>query len=486
MNGIISNINQGKLDLRVENEIKSFKFKQTKKNSIKSNDLKIGLNVNIEINPLTNLYEVKEILGEVIVENNDKVMVIMSTGNQTVNVMPIRILDIDKTYILSTKFAKDKWTDRLVHYLEKKNKKYEIVDISPEEEMDVNKLQEKIMKIVKDKKNCYLNITGGQKFYTSACERVIMSNEDIKRVYIDGHSKKIYVDNDYKNLKCDFNLENILNIYGYTHIKEDTKTWELNNSDAFRLKKYYNIGNRYIKESEISNLLLEKKSVKQNEIYRFYNNLDSLYRQKSCLDKELLLTFESLYSKFNCHYKEQIKQSQIESSAKSQDFQIKKLMNVAKINSNDDKDLFGEIINHDKGSFFEKMVLAQIMNILEKDNELKQRVTKVYTSVKTLKLQSEKGEIESEYDIVILTNYGTLIILEVKTGVYNGDHAKGKEYGAITKSGPYGKSVIVGPLVSRLKSQNDKLSSHKKVCEQIGIPYLQFDELHKGLKKLLK
>ncbi len=47
---------------------------------------------------------------------------------------------------------------------------------------------------------------------------------------------------------------------------------------------------------------------------------------------------------------------------------------------------------------------------------------------------------DAEYDLVIVTSYKTLLLVEMKSGEFETDTARGKEHGAYQKSGPYGKS----------------------------------------------
>ena len=141
------------------------------------------------------------------------------------------------------------------------------------------------------------------------------------------------------------------------------------------------------------------------------------------------------------------------------------------------------------------MLLVKTLEAIKNNEKLKNGIVGVYTSVKTVQNDNTEGApTESEYDLVITTTKGTLIILEAKTGRYEGDTAKGKEYGAISKSGSYGKSPVIGPLIDRFLNSNGTkkvsylpgiIENHENVCKNTGIKYIRFDKIEKELEKMI-
>lgn len=105
------------------------------------------------------------------------------------------------------------------------------------------------------------------------------------------------------------------------------------------------------------------------------------------------------------------------------------------------------------GYLFEWMVAAAIIEEIEKDKRLKDSVSQVYHSVKTKKIAS-KEKPDAEHDIVIVTKFGTLIIIELKTYEFSGDIAQAQEGLAYKKSGPYGSAMIIGPLFTSMVKIN--------------------------------
>ncbi len=70
------------------------------------------------------------------------------------------------------------------------------------------------------------------------------------------------------------------------------------------------------------------------------------------------------------------------------------------------------------------------------DNQLRNSIAEIYHSVKTKKLNSSEKH-DAEHDIVIVTKFGTLILIELKTYEFSGDLAQAQQGLAYKKSGPY-------------------------------------------------
>lgn len=143
------------------------------------------------------------------------------------------------------------------------------------------------------------------------------------------------------------------------------------------------------------------------------------------------------------------------------------------------------------GIAFEKMVVSEVMRILQEREDLRERVCGVFYSVKTRKKGIQVSDRhDAEYDLVIVTRYGTLLLVEMKSGEFETDTARGKEHGAYQKSGPYGKSVIVGPMLSFLEGKeyhwvSRTIRDQKVKCEQAGLDYCYFDKIEEYLERKL-
>ena len=227
MKGIILNFIQGKAKIDVDGEIKDYNIKQSKKNELRSEDIQSGMEVEFEFNTTISKYEVTKVLKKNAIVTKEKIMIVMSTGNQSVNAIPLDVLGIKKVVILSTSFSSAKgYTKNLINFLKMQKIAYYVIDLSREEESDIDILAKKIEAVYLDLNSdtCYLNITGGQKLYVLACS--IVKNklgDNIKTIYLDIHETLMHIDNIKKKYVSKLSLNDILCLYGYTYIKEDAR-----------------------------------------------------------------------------------------------------------------------------------------------------------------------------------------------------------------------------------------------------------------------
>lgn len=148
------------------------------------------------------------------------------------------------------------------------------------------------------------------------------------------------------------------------------------------------------------------------------------------------------------------------------------------------------------GEFFEKMVTAEVCK-LKDDPEAWQNIHEIWRNVKTKKIGNENQGNDAEYDVVIVTKFGTLILIEVKSAVFDNKIAKGQERDVFKKSGPYGKATIVGPLLREMLNTKAEERKEKypfvtktfyaqaEKVESAGMTYWCFDEICKKLKNEL-
>ena len=500
MKGIVLNFIQGKAKIDTNGEIKDYNIKQSKKNEIRAEDIQIGMEVEFEFNNTISKFEIVKVLKKNAITTKEKIMIIMSTANQTVNAIPIDILGIKKVVILSTTFASQKgYTRNYVNYLKKKKIAYYIIDLSREEETDVSILAKKIENIYSDLNNesCYLNITGGQKLYVLACSEVAKkTNENISTIYLDIHETTMHVDNSKRKYVANLTLEEILLLYGYTYIKEDAKEWNVNDLKKDVLTKLLQFSNKYINDDSVSKKFFSldnsissessKLKIISNNFIHLLKNIEDLNINEDVIDP-----IKKANKIFLDNYGEKINDKAIHVDREKLTLD---LLNLVGLNKHKLVEVFGTEKNLDTGNLFEKMLLVKVLEAVNTNNKLREEIIGIFTSVKTIQNETINTPTESEYDMVLISKRGTLIILEAKTGKYEGDTAKGKEYGAITKSGPYGKSSFVGPLINRFLNDDGTkkvsyissvIENHENVCKNTGIKYIRFDNISQELERLI-
>lgn len=498
MKGILIEYSQGIGKIDIDGVVKEYRIKQSKKNEIRAENLEENSIVEFDINPLTGRYEIKGILEKNAITGNRNIMVVMSTGNQTVNAIPVDILNIDEVIILNTNFSKKRgFTKNLVDYFKRKKINFQVIHVDEVEEVNVNLLANKIKTLTENTKQdrCYINITGGQKIYAVAAAKALENFEKNKNflLYLDAHNNFMYVNEEKKKYDSQLNLEDILNLYGYTYIKSDSIKWNYKDLEKHSLIQLNKLVNKFINDDNISKKFFVSKTLnEQNNIKRLYKNLERTLESLEELELD-----NSLYRNYMNQFKK-IYRDEIDSpfEYKEKENQVKELLKVVNLNTKVLEGEFGEEKNPSIGGLFEKLVLSKVLKSIEGNDELKKNIKEIYTTVKTVKNEGDitKNSFESEYDVVLVTTKGTLLILEVKSGKYDGDTVKGKEYGAISKSGPYGRSAIVGPLINRFidKNGNSKVEyvsstiiNHENVCQNTGIKYIRFDNIEESIKSLI-
>jgi len=149
------------------------------------------------------------------------------------------------------------------------------------------------------------------------------------------------------------------------------------------------------------------------------------------------------------------------------------------------------------GVLFEWMIAALIMELIKTNEVVKNNISEIHINVGTQRSDDPEAKQDSEFDLVITTRFGTLILFEMKTHDFSGDVAKGKEGAAYKKSGPFGKAVIIGPIMNdmihinvRKEKEYDhyidrKTQDQEKTASQNNIQYWYLDDVKGKLMKEL-
>ncbi len=486
-------------------------------------------------------------------------MIIMSTGNQTVNIIPAMQLNIKVIIILTTNFMK-KDTEYLIDVLKKYNFIVKQEEVENDVEHDPIKIENLIkVVIIKNKlTSVYININGGQKYYPMGAYGILKDYKQdviIKLVYMDIHTRNILITN--QNLlqeepiltESKLLLNDILKLYGY-EIKKNGRSEKIkidsDNIVSQNIKKIINyyltndlFREIFIRSSDRKNNLDEKILAERIKKFLSYykpdlNNMqltdigyESLEMDIQSLSHPKLSNYDvnkilnrisnksEIFNKYwNCVKKSIIDYVLTEAHLNDPDinnFQIYDgIINLEmqkEINSifsdiggsvtfsYPDKGVFKKDIKFQEkiGDTFEEMVLYEVLSVIKSNIEIRNKIFEIYKNVETVKLGMNTKLNESEYDIVIVTTYGTLIILEMKAGYFDSDTITSKDYGAYKKSGTYGKSALIGPIIDKLKKDDGTLfdfvpfaiKAHENKAKLNSIEYVQFDKIEEYLSKTI-
>jgi len=493
----------------------------------------------------------------------DFVMFCNSTGNQTVNILPVLQLCCKQAVIISTQYTEESGlTQRLIRILQNRDIKTEKIIISKDEEKNLNELTNKLIHYSKNYPKIVWNISGGQKIPASAMictfqKRITEGFRDDIVTYTEANPPEIwYFDSTYKNYhersSVFLNLKEFLYLFGYEKISGDKLYPEPSEevrqnlkigkkgleyfkvSETFR-EAFFNYMRSPICKSNIRELI--KKTL--NELKPEFNNLTISKTGYEDLEKKIESIFSSLHkvkSKEDCvrlikplklitkpkeiydGYWNSIKKTVIENTIKKLEMEeVELISSSAKSVYIDEllsqiKDIGGSVdyISEplykrnipsfssfkSNGILFEWMVAAAILDELGKNEKIKNSISEIYHSVKTKKLNAEEKP-DAEHDIVIVTRFGTLILIEIKTYDFSGDLAQAQGGLAYKKSGPYGTAIIIGPLISSIVKTdpqgrkkfppyiNDIIKTQEETARQNNIEYYYLDKIPDMLKKKL-
>lgn len=399
-------------------------------------------------------------------------VVICSTLNQMVNYVVIKQHNIKNVYNIRMKdnfgsFNYDEWDENLKEVINSYEINFpkECIKFGENEIINHNQIKNKLVKKFggetaqgykcKFKKEKILwNITGGQRHFVMAITDYVYNNrpEDVI-VYFEGDKEKMYYYTKDNINEKDIYIENkypmsislALKLMGFKMEKESIEN----------TSEYYKFLISNTKNNEMAYEKIEQE-------YNWYNDFYDLYKESKTLRKFFIISnriknFKSEDKKINKTILD-IVEEQINS-----EYIKKQVINEV------DKKKFSEVFGkerfnilrrsleaYDKNKVFgyilERMTFYTIIKQLKKDNSLMEKVADIDLSVKVRdEYASSTKKTTDEFDILIVTKKGKVIMLECKSGGMTGDNAKSHNYSTYAIAGVYGKPVLISPLLKSEK-----------------------------------
>lgn len=120
------------------------------------------------------------------------------------------------------------------------------------------------------------------------------------------------------------------------------------------------------------------------------------------------------------------------------------------------------------GYILEYMALSELIKVLESDNNLADQFLEIGHSIKP---EGEQDQF-CEFDLVLLTKGGQILIIECKSGHMDSDVSKARIYTTYAAAGVYGKPILITPLLKeeleKAKKHNLKNENYKYILKAIG------------------
>ena len=380
-----------------------------------------------------------------------------STLNQMVNYIPLVMNEFKfkdfYTVTLYNKNSKEKvkenkkWDENLQETLDKNIITFNEIKIEQNEFLKVSKTTQAFDDALKNK-NVFWNLTGGQRPFVLAVLEYVKDKPEHYVAYLEGTTGQMSVKSARKEILIPYSLpkgskiETALKLMGFKaqstlSIKESTKEEQL-----FWINFYEIYKDTASKLRE--NLVLLNKKKKENGTYF------------TPLDKEAFW---------------------------SQIYQI------CKLDIRNDSSYLKRFRLESKNQFPFGYILEEMCFHILYETAVKYSLG-IYSSVRTYSSEAENQL--DEFDILILTNQGTILNIECKSGIMDGDVAKSTKYSTYAISGVYGKPTLITPLLetelsnSQPKYPLTKSSDAIKAARKAGLPIWSIDKIKEELEGVIK
>ena len=379
------------------------------------------------------------------IKQNNYIYVFCSTQNQVVNYIPIKFFSensncfFKKIYNItisgSDLFPNEKWDENLKNVLQRDG--FEIADQVTKNTIEIKQEQITLISEVKRKiktkffnkienKNILWNMTGGQRPFIIAIYDLIKNNfikknghikkrNNHKLCYIEGNTNTMIfydLDDNCNGEVIDISLNNIkidllLNLAGFSDFVRNAQNVDGKVNDEVHY--YFKIYKIFCKSKELRKKLIELNSKNPNQDHDSKEILELLVKEDSD----------------NC----------------INDPDCKKQIEIIL------KELFSK--PYPLAFLLEKMVFSSV-KVFGGDN-----ISDIRHSYKIT--HDETNKMTDEFDVIVATKAGKLLIFECKSGLMSGDNAKSTKYSTYAVAGVYGLPILITPLVrDELNEINNK------------------------------
>lgn len=399
---------------------------------------------------------------------NNPAYIVCSTLNQIVNFIPLKIIDeLDKDKYKDIKidvysitfdtnsendskfkrFNNSQWDDNLKKSLENLN----IVNYKSEIKIDSNKVSNinDISTAIKNRiygdkleinsginnntitnNSIIWNITGGQRNTVFAIQKLLIDEKrkDDYLIYLEGNSNKIFY------LKLKEHGE------GFEEgILEQSYNVNLDINTVFGLAGFK------IRDGENKINFLCPKS-EDNANLKLSKKLFEFYKNENVMDKGVRQSLLSLNKNGNIDDKLNQFWKNVNSCYKGK-FEKEDKNALDKLGGNS---------NFKFGYVLEYMSIYAIIKYINEDKSLKDYFVGLYHSLNLIRNDEidTKTNINElcEFDMVLLTKSGQVVIFECKSGTMSSDVGKARMYTAYAAGGVYGKPILITPLLKEEKN----------------------------------
>ncbi len=435
-------------------------------------------------------------------------MVGISTAQNIVNVLPAVQLMVNSFLFVETDFAtKQNWSNGSSDVLKKRKiNVLEPLFLAEDDNTNLAKIVSQLIQRLEIYPNVNFNLGGGQKMHSIAlwdCFAARSANfSNDSACYIDQTTKKIFtfrfengrLKTTEVNIQSKLNAIEIFEIFGF-EVTDDGESFYGNHSQNIEeVKDYtkYQDFRTFISQSFKTTENVKDQAFTLTEIKAMFGHdkvkalkdkIESSITSIKKDDNSVSINKRQYDDQFyNCILKTIKEQILIPTSIFGNEFELDEdeLIQLFKIrNPICNTKTLGNALGSTFGIYFEKILIQRIQTILNSNNHI------IITALSNLKIK--RGNDNAEYDVVLVTNQGTLIVLDAKTDDFTKKDEDARNYNLLASAGAYAKFIPVYLFYSEDLSQGNLSQSIKVKIKDSSInrkPYLTFntDENNKEIE----
>jgi len=343
---------------------------------------------------------------------SDYTYVMVSTLNQMVNYIPLKHFTFKEVVNITVEVPKDKDDKKIIKYFD--NDKWDknltavykdktITDIKIDNQLfySLTSIKDRLTQeihtgVLKDKK-IFWNITGGQRHILMAINQVVKDGDKI--CYLEGNNNQMYI-SDIHHQKADV-------------IDYSKEAFELDIAKALKLGGF-----------AISQVKGDENHIDENDLKSFITE----YKKTANGLRDLMIETNKTMN---------------ESDA------ITKLQSLKLPNENAIKTVIKWGYTKNKSTPF-GYILEEITYHIINTSQYKDNIQEIKTNVRLYndtKIDGVNNTQIDEFDVLLLTKNGKLIVFECKSGSMHPDIAKSTKYSTYAVSGVYGLPILITPLL---------------------------------------
>lgn len=425
----------------------------------------------------------------------------VSTEQNTTNLIPALQEGVtDFVMIETSKANAEQWSKGIQKVFKKNNIHFDKIVLQKEEDSRIDYimhyLYDYIAKNIKEEDTVIWNLGGGQKPQQLAIWTIFTNEQksNYQSCYtnpvtkltewwvFDDESRLIF---DFKPTICKASLLDVIEVFGLEFKERPDLIYKNNQkitlapiTDWFHVqevRKYLyslpliNVDSPNDTQKTITELLTDIEANKRNIVIEIKN--DERFNQHLQNLRNYDASINGLTNSFLQLIKKTLNSAKIIEDIEIKNEELKKNINSSTLKVNYDfiTQITPSLQKHNAAFYFEAILIRRIKEILESENQ--DIFVEAYANLKTY----TGNEMKAEYDIILLTKWGTLIAVDAKTFAVNKKDIDARIHNLEKAGGRFVKFLLVFPYhpkdIETMIEIPDAIKKLPNICDNRRIPY---------------